>query len=417
MKENININYDLDYSKDKTIDKRILEVCALAEAKYLENLKKSNTKKISDINDLIINNNNDTYKIMFSNNDTKSALETNRSYVQNKSYFSASKIGKIANKSISLEKNLLSQKFYNNKQSNNFKSNFIDYKNRLNTQRIDMNKNRINNNKLYLSKNPKVIENKQSLGNISKTQRNFNFKRKIINQKLDYSVNSNNKLIFEKDLKLNNILQTSSSAQGQYKPLFSKNFKNKYIFPHIQHIKNKNKFELNKILLKTQNFLKHKKYLQAFNLLKETISAGEYHSDLFYLFGEVNRILRNYQNAEYYLLLSLNFEIHSPNVFYSMGMLYHELKQYSYSNIFLKLFIRLIDNDKAHFLRTKNYVMMEKYLKAAKEITKAIELNEECEAYYKYRSEIYNKLGLTEIANQDLNMYNFIKNKKIEENK
>ena len=54
MKENININYDLDYSKDKTIDKRILEVCALAEAKYLENLKKSNTKKISDINDLII---------------------------------------------------------------------------------------------------------------------------------------------------------------------------------------------------------------------------------------------------------------------------------------------------------------------------------------------------------------------------
>ena len=178
MKENININYDLDYSKDKTIDKRILEVCALAEAKYLENLKKSNTKKISDINDLIISNNNDTYKIMFSNNDTKSALETNRSYVQNKSYFSASKIGKIANKSISLEKNLLSQKFYNNKQSNNFKSNFIDYKNRLNTQRIDMNKNRINNNKLYLSKNPKVIENKQSLGNISKTQRNFNFKSK-----------------------------------------------------------------------------------------------------------------------------------------------------------------------------------------------------------------------------------------------
>ena len=54
MKENININYDLDYSKDKTIDKRILEVCALAEAKYLENLKKSNTKKISDLNDLII---------------------------------------------------------------------------------------------------------------------------------------------------------------------------------------------------------------------------------------------------------------------------------------------------------------------------------------------------------------------------
>jgi hypothetical protein len=115
MDENINLNYDLDYSKDKTIDRRVLEVCAIAEANFLKGLKLK-TKNITDIKDLIINNNNKdkNFQIMFSNNDTKKALETNRSYVQNKSYFSASKIGRIGNKSISLEKNLLSQKYYNN---------------------------------------------------------------------------------------------------------------------------------------------------------------------------------------------------------------------------------------------------------------------------------------------------------------
>ena len=60
---------------------------------------------------------------------------------------------------------------------------------------------------------------------------------------------------------------------------------------------------------------------------------------------------------------------------------------------------------------------MGEYLKAAKEMTIAIDMNEECDYYYKFRSELYNKLGLKEIANEDLNMYNFIKNKNIEENK
>ena len=104
MDENINLNYDLDYSKDKTIDKRVLEVCAIAEANFLKDQKKY-SRNITDIKDLIINNNNnnDTFKLMFSNKDTKKALETNRSYVQNKSFFTASKIGKIGNKSISLK--------------------------------------------------------------------------------------------------------------------------------------------------------------------------------------------------------------------------------------------------------------------------------------------------------------------------
>jgi hypothetical protein len=424
MNSNINFNYDVDYSKDKSIDKRVLEVCAIAEANFLKNLKKTNSRNITDIRDLIINNNNnDNFKIMFANNDTKKALETSRPNVQNRSFFSSSKIGKIGNKSISLEKNLLSQRYYNNNQKNQVNSNFICFKNRLNKQIVNS-KNfdqNFSGTKLYLKQNNKLNNENKSFSGISKSQRNFNFRSRMKNQQIERSINLNKKSTIQEELKsnnnFNNFIQTNSSMVRQYKPLFSKTINKSYIFPHIQHIKNKNKYELSKILLKTQNLINRKKYLLAYNLLKEIISTGEYHSDLFYLFGEVNRILKNYQNAENYLLLALNFEIHSPKVFYSMGLLYQELKQYDYSNIFLKLYIRLIDNDNAHYLRAKNYALMGNYLKAAKEMTIAIEMNNECDYYYKFRSEIYNKLGLNEISNEDLNMYNFIKNKKIEENK
>ena len=424
MNSNINFNYDVDYSKDKSIDKRVLEVCAIAEANFLKNLKKTNSRNITDIRDLIINNNNnDNFKIMFANNDTKKALETSRPNVQNRSFFSSSKIGKIGNKSISLEKNLLSQRYYNNNQKNKVNSNFICFKNRLNKQIVNS-KNfdqNFSGTKLYLKQNNKLNNENKSFSGISKSQRNFNFRSRMKNQQIERSINLNKKSTIQEELKsnnnFNNFIQTNSSIVRKYKPLFSKTINKSYIFPHIQHIKNKNKYELSKILLKTQNLINRKKYLLAYNLLKEIISTGEYHSDLFYLFGEVNRILKNYQNAENYLLLALNFEIHSPKVFYSMGLLYQELKQYDYSNIFLKLYIRLIDNDNAHYLRAKNYALMGNYLKAAKEMTIAIEMNNECDYYYKFRSEIYSKLGLNEISNEDLNMYNFIKNKKIEENK
>ena len=424
MNSNIKINYDLDYSKDKSIDKRVLEVCAIAEANFLKDQKKSNPN-FTELKDLIINNDNDTYKIMIPNKNMKKALETNKPNVQNQSYFTVSKLGKIGNKSISLEKNILSQKYYNNNEQNYMNNNnyFSNATNRFNTQIIKQNNNIQNNqndlsSKLHLQKRNKINNEYQSLNNFQKTQRTFNFNKRKINQQISKSINLKRAKTNREEIKSNNnFINTTSSIKTQYKPLFSKTVNKTYIFPHIQHIKNKNRYELNKILLKSENLINHKKYILAYNLLKEIISTGEYHSDLFYLFGEVNRILKNYQNAENYLLLALNFEIHSPKVFYSMGLLYQELKQYSYSNIFLKLFIRLINTDNAHYLRAKNYAFMGEYLKAVKEMTIAIDMNEECDYYYKFRSELYNKLGLKEIANEDLNMYNFIKNKNIEENK
>ena len=516
MNEEINYNYDLDYSKDKNIDKRILEVCAIAEAKYLENQKNKIIKNFAstqvDVNDLIINNNKNNIKQKY--NEIKKSLESSNSNVQNKSFFTTSKFGRIGNKSIDMENNLLSQKFYdknsknmnkniqnninanflrnNSKDNNNYiieinnlnnnndekfvRYNYIQENNDLNAQSNNINfisndnlpsnnndnfirKNDLNENKNYINNYAKRNNNNNydtfnevnnynnsipnininynsnnfnglisnfnennniaNSGHLGKSQNNF-YKNKVSYKQKKYSTpkNSlNNKIIFNSTEKSNsNIYEINRIIQKKYKPLFSQGVDKRYIFSHDIHIKSKNKFDINKILLQSKNLIKNHKYISAYNLLKNTIATGEYHSDLFYLFGEVNRILENYKNAEDYLLLALNFEIHSPFVFFSMGLLYQDLNKYDYSNIFLKLFKRLIDNDKVHFFIAKNYMMMGQLLEAVKEVSIAIEKNQECDNYYKMRSELYDKIGLNERADEDLRMSNYIRKIKMEEN-
>ena len=477
MNENININYDLDYSKDKNIDKRVLEVCAIAEAKFLESLKKKKFKGVPyneiDVNDLIIQNNQNNIKLNNKYNEIAKTLETSNSNVQNKSYFTGSKLGRIENKSIDYEKNMISQKFFNKNLTNksplqniqkmntfsisnnqkNFNNNYnkldenenlINYKNDYNdnnivkSQEYDYNYNNINNslnNNNYnnmiksmnnnLSNNILRLQNDNINNNVK--SKNFVLSNGVATNKIQrYSTpkNTKNKIDFnslnkENNIlnKENNILDSFAMNKRRYKPIFSKTINKKYLIDHNIHIKNKNKIELNKILLQAHSFIKNHKYISAYYLLRNTIATGEYHSDLFYLYGEVNRLLKNYENAEDYLLLALNFEIHSPYVFYSMGLLYQNINQYVYSNIFFRLFQRLIDNDNIHFLIAKNYFEIGELLKAAKEVTIAIEMNKENGIYYKLRSDIYDKMGLKEMSNEDLTMYNYIKDLKFEQNK
>ena len=458
MDRNINFSYDLDYSKDKNIDKRVLQVCATAEAKYLENQKNKKSDYLSrelDINDLIINNNNIT-KRSNTINELKKTLETSNSNVQNKSYFTGSKLGKIENKSLEFEKNILSQKYFNknlkfkspknamqninsfsimnfpNSFENNKYNNNNNENNKYNNNNENNKYNNNNENNKYNNNNFNEIQNIQKINNINEKQ-NFLFPK---NNNIIYNnINLNKSNDIPKILNNNENQESFSPINSNnnnninLKPLdndnlVSENFKSiqkkynkKYILSHNIHIKNKNKYELNKILLQSQSFIKNHKYMHAYYLLRNTIAAGEYHSDLFYLYGEVNRILKNYEEAEDYLLLALNFEIHSPYVFYSMGLLYQNLNQYNYSNIFLRLFQRLINNDNVHYLISKNYMKIGDLLKAAKEMTIAIKMNKEKDIYYKFRSEIYNKMGMNEMSNEDLSMYNYIKNINIEENK
>jgi predicted Zn-dependent protease len=194
------------------------------------------------------------------------------------------------------------------------------------------------------------------------------------------------------------------------KPILNKNNRKRIILPHQNHISSKSNIDINKLLLNTKSLIKNYKFKTAYEKLKSAIHLGIYHSDLFYLYGEVNRILKNYQESEDYLLLSLNFELHSPYVFYSLGLLYQEVSQYKYSNTFFKLFNQLLNNSDVHFQMAKNYSQLGKFIKAAEQLTKAIELNKENPNYYKFRSQVYNLIGLTEMASEDQKMFNYIIN-------
>jgi Tfp pilus assembly protein PilF len=186
----------------------------------------------------------------------------------------------------------------------------------------------------------------------------------------------------------------------------------KELSQHKTHNKNSN---LSKILLESRDLIKKKKLKQAYILLKQTISTGIQHSDLFYLYGEINRILRQNNTAENYLIKSLKFELHSPYAFFSLGLLYQDMKQYQNSNKFFSLFNRLLDNADVHFQKAINYFNMKDFVNSAEEISKAIDLNNDCGEYYLFRSEIYKNMGLKEMEDEDYYMYNYINRKKLED--
>lgn len=137
-------------------------------------------------------------------------------------------------------------------------------------------------------------------------------------------------------------------------------------------------------------------------MLRVPLSQGLVHSDIFYLFGEVCRVLKKFSEGEKYLLHCLKFEHHSPYVFYSLGLIFQEMIQYKYSNTFFKHFISLINSPDAYYQMSKNYLQLNKNLKAAVHISKAIENNKKVPDYYKFRSDIYILMGYKELAIEDI---------------
>lgn len=350
---------DFDYSNDSTIDSRVLQVCAKAEANYLlsQSMNKSLPKDKKD-------------ELYFKKlNESSQKLNQASSYNIQNNDIPGSSITKA---------NLQQQP----QKTANFQINPNE------TLQIKQNNQKHPFNYSYQM-------NKDS----SLTQR-YSQKKNI-----DPSYNSVNLKLLQSSR--NSFAYKDEKTVNNYKPLLFQPTQKK-IVPHETHITAKQKMDLNKTLLEAKTLMKKYKFISAYSLLKSTIQLGIYHSDLFYLYGEVNRIMKNLKEAEDYLLLALNFEMHSPYVFYSLGLLYQEISQFKYSNIFFKLFLQLIDKADAHFQMAKNYSQIGKYIKTAEELTKAINLNKEEIEYYKFRAEIYKLIGLTEMANDDEKMVEII---------
>ena len=308
-------------------------------------------------------------------------------------------------------------------------------KNKKNIQLLENGLSTINNNQMTFNKfNSRSNYNSLDLNNelTEKMSRGLNDSyskiAKINNKSIDSDVNVLSKIKFgvkeEKEKNLENNYTNIKSPFHKPTDNYSKKIalynldstnktnkitsKNKPTSQHITHTKNSN---LSKILLESRDLIKKKTLKQAYLLLKQTISTNTQHSDLFYLYGEINRMLKQNQVAETYLIKSLKFELHSPYAFFSLGLLYQDMKEYQNSNKFFKLFNRLIDNADVHFQMALNYYNLNDFVHAAEEMSKAIDINGECAEYYLFRSEIYRNMGLKEMENEDDNMYRFIKRK------
>ena len=238
-----------------------------------------------------------------------------------------------------------------------------------------------------------------------KNEKNNNKENNYTNIKSPFHKKSDN---YTKKIAIYNLDSTNKNNNNNFK-----NSKLKKSQPeHVNHTKNSN---LSKILLEVRDLIKKKKLKQAYILLKQTISTGHQHSDLFYLYGEINRMLNQNSVAENYLINALKFELHSPYVFYSLGLLYQDMNNYNNSIKFFKLFNRLLDNADVHFQIALDYFNLKDFVNAAEEISKAIDLNNDCAEYYLFRSEIYKNMGLKEMENEDYYMYNYINKKKVED--
>ena len=357
---NNNLNNNINNNYNNIIDERIAKVCENAENEYSQRHSKRNNNSINNDNQIVENGN---------------SLINNPNY-----YINNNKNNYINNQNIN---NPISK--YNNTQEddqNLYLSQSYSKIAKINNKSLDTDINVLSKIKLGLQNKPKT----------NNTQLNSNNNYTNINS--PFHKDSDN---YTKKLALYNLNQNNVN-------------KNK-----DKDKENKLKTDLSKILLEARDLIKKLKIKQAYILLKKTILTNIQHSDLFYLYGEINRLIKQYKTAEFYLLKAIKFELHSPYVFYSLGLLYQELKEYQNSNKFFVLFYRLMNNADLHFQMGLNYFCMKNYVNAADELTKAIELNEECAEYYQFRSEIYKKMGLKQMEDEDFRMYWFITQKRKEE--
>lgn len=64
-------------------------------------------------------------------------------------------------------------------------------------------------------------------------------------------------------------------------------------------------------------------------LLETKIDASFCHADIYYLAGEARRLLIDFEIAEEHFLNCLSMNLHTPFVYYSLGLIYSHYENYS----------------------------------------------------------------------------------------
>jgi len=108
---------------------------------------------------------------------------------------------------------------------------------------------------------------------------------------------------------------------------------------------------IRKILIQLKGLFMSKKLKEAEELVENTLHDGYKHADLYYMGGEIKKALSKffleiythiykelYKEAEAYYLQALTFQVHSPYVYQSLGLVYINLNSHKRAIPLLKHF-------------------------------------------------------------------------------
>ena len=454
-----NINQNNFYSQPNNNNQFLNNNQFIQKIENNENFKQYNfTKEISQkINQNLLNNQNVNEINNLNNKDNPYDQNINQQE-QNNDLFNFQNHNNINNNNLNSQNNY--QKFLNqinqniniNSNKDNINNNNLNNKNNYNNLN---NKNNYNNLNIFNDNNLNIhndnnlnihndnnlnIHNDNTLNVHNDNNINFenNFQNEINeNKNIENNINNinennlsqkfinsiNDSIEFQKLNNLNPLnLSSSFSSLNSNDYLLKKpncfecELRNLIQRKDLYHKKIKEETEknnlINKIILEGKNLLSKEKYEECYDKLNNLINQNLNHPDIFFLFGETCRKLKLMEEAEKYLILCLNFKNCSPYAFYSLSLLYEECCQYKYSNYFLKKCLNFFNNSDIYFLLGKNYFKLNNNFKALNFINIAIEKNASNQFYYQLRSEIYNKIGRSDLGKKDEIMFQIINNKK-----
>ncbi len=159
--------------------------------------------------------------------------------------------------------------------------------------------------------------------------------------------------------------------------------------------------KLSKLLVQAKTEIAQGNLPLASKLLADALDSGIRHADVFFLFGEVSRRKGLLEQSVKYLTQALGFENHMPDVYFSLGEAYMELKQPTKATKVLERFLSLVETPEGHFVLSKALKATGRLAEAAVQLGRAIELNPGCALYYANRGEVLEMQGFYELAERD----------------
>ena len=188
----------------------------------------------------------------------------------------------------------------------------------------------------------------------------------------------------------------ASIAQRKYSDSWLCSPNKKFCEKHLISIKSDKSSHITKftkIVIEAKKYLFNGDFDSAFRYLADMIDKNIAHADIYYLFGEVSRLKGLYDQAIKYLTKATTFQMHSPYVYFSLGLLYIDTGHLIKAKEILSQFAEKANDPEGYFWLGKALSDSGQYSKSLSALSTAIKLNPKKAMYYLFRGQVYEMEG------------------------